>query len=230
MFRAESASHNGKTDVYAEGGTPFEFNPGPRGLRYLPNRPQENYMADMLPRLFGTEKKEQQSDGNEGYGFMKGALCTLLLLRLKIILAFGTLFGAFLIILIYLALDHGPCNRKDCPVYGFPGIQLKASGTAYLANITRPMMVCDVLDPDNPFLALMNIHQFGEVSNSSSACNKCVRVRGPHGDSMAKVVGVCDTCNNGELALGKYIFDQIGPGLGSTLAVSWAPCESDMFY
>lgn len=119
--------------------------------------------------------------------------------------------------------DDAATARKDCPG------AISGSGVALWWDYPFGACLLDHLYPGEPVVA-MNQPQWDDAE----ACGRCLRITGPEGTIVARVVDLCSTTDafcqtEGNLDLSHSAFDSIGnPGVG-IVDIIWesVPCEFD---
>ena len=70
---------------------------------------------------------------------------------------------------------------------------------------------CGTTWPDNSFVAAMNAPQMynGANPNNNIKCGQCIKLHGPKGSAVAKIVDTCPPCLAGSVDLSPAVFDKI---------------------
>ena len=117
---------------------------------------------------------------------------------------------------------------------GFAGIMSTSSlvkrasagdGTFYTPGVGA----CGINNTPSDQICAMNAPDFGVYANPNNAawCGKCVKVTGPKGSAVYKVMDRCEGCKSGDVDLSEGHFDKIADKSAGRVPITWVevPCE-----
>ncbi|ORZ03692.1 hypothetical protein BCR43DRAFT_510719 [Syncephalastrum racemosum] len=117
-----------------------------------------------------------------------------------------------------------------------PGLHLAANapepeagtqqGEATFYDVEPHIGTCGKSYKNTDEVVSLNTDQMGDKSSNNENCGKKVKITGPRGQSAeATIIGHCDSCNQGGLALSPAVFEKLGDFSHTTLPIRWKIIE-----
>jgi expansin (peptidoglycan-binding protein) len=109
------------------------------------------------------------------------------------------------------------CAAAVCPA------DVSGAGTATYYDYAGGGACSFPLDPPGTMVAAINAVDW----DGSNACGRCLRVTGPDGSVVVRIVDQCPECASGDLDLDSPAFAAIAPLVSGQAAISWqaVPCD-----
>ncbi|KAK9728052.1 hypothetical protein K7432_001368 [Basidiobolus ranarum] len=104
------------------------------------------------------------------------------------------------------------------------GNDFKGDGTYY--NPSVGVSACGLNAADTELVAAINAPQWGASANpnNSPSCGRCVKITGPNGTVMAKIIDKCPSCAYGSMDLSPTTFDKIANRSQGRVNITWGYC------
>jgi hypothetical protein len=146
-------------------------------------------------------------------------------LHVNLYISIFLLLSLLLLILSITHNLHDPLSLVSRD-FGYPGFPASGKGDGTYYSPSVGVGACEWLNGDDEMVAALNIQQFGTFArpSASPACGACIRVTGPKGTVMVRIVDKCPVCKKGDVDLSPAAFKMIADEVSGRVGITWKGC------